>query len=186
MECLCEDTEFFLNDGSVKKIQDLDAGDHLNGINEPCIVLTTTKLEDELLMVSYSDEHFICNSDNILILKNDIKIQDVAGSVENFGVSFFCPATLRYKYQICKTLRAAVLVKNFLNDIIDIVDITVSDYFTSDCKLSLYAKYYIQDYLVSKLPFKITYSHRGICYRLQFKNNAQRLRRNKMQFKNVL
>lgn len=176
MECLGKDVEILMDDGSIKKVQNLVPGDQLLGVSKTCFVVTVDALEDELFKISYQGGNFTCNSAHILTLKNDIKIGESQGSVENFIVSFFCPAALEYKYQTFKNLRDAVLVKNFLIGVISTINITVSDYFTNDCKLALYAKYFSQDNPNPEIPFKITYSHHGECYKFALKDDAVRLR----------
>jgi hypothetical protein len=140
-KCLGFDTGIVLNDGTVKKVQNIVSGDVLLGEGTtPCTVISTTIGKDALFKISYADGHFVCNSEHVLCIKNDIKILESPEEGVAYGVSYFCPVSNRVKLDMCETLRTAVLKKNFLQDILGVFDISLNDYIFSKCRLPMYRR----------------------------------------------
>lgn len=132
------DTRVLLFDGTVKKIQNISVGDVLLGEEKvPCTVISTTIGKDALFKISYKDGHFVCNSQHVLCIKNDIKILENPTEGIAYVVSYFCPVSNRTRASICDSLRTALLKKNFLEEILGVFDISLNDYLFSKCGLPM-------------------------------------------------
>lgn len=140
-KCLGIDTGIIMSDGTVKKVQNIVSGDVLLGEGTtPCTVISTTSGKDALFKISYAEGYFVCNSEHILCIKNDIKIIESPDEGVAYGVSYFCPVSNRVKLDTCETLRIALLKKNFLQDILGVFDISLNDYIFSKCRLPMYRR----------------------------------------------
>jgi hypothetical protein len=140
-KCLGVDTGIVMNDGTVKKVQDIIPGDVLLGEGkEPCTVKSVASGKDALFKISYDDGNFVCNSVHILCVKNDIKILENPDEGIPYTVSYFCPSSNRVRASICDSLRTALLKKIFLEEIIGVFDISLNDYIFSKCRLGLYRR----------------------------------------------
>jgi len=138
-KCLAIDTTIILNDGSIKKVQDIKVGDLLlseTGVPEQ--VLSTCTGTEEMFTISYESESFTCNASHILSLKNNINIENMDNNC--YDVNYFCPIKKQIVYKRCKTFHNAVMTRQMMESIIGTVDISVRDYIYSNCKLKIFRR----------------------------------------------
>jgi hypothetical protein len=160
-KCLALDTPIIMYDGSIKKVQDIEAGEYLMGDDSTArkVLSVTTGLDNMYKVEQENGDSYICNQEHILCLKVDnyplYKINEKEFKYEVEWVENNKFLKKYYPFNQTSKFKVEENIKKFIKEIKEeqILEITIKDFL----KLNDYHKSLLKGYKT-----KVDFSYKKI------------------------